>query len=181
MTVLLDGDTHGKILSAENQFGAPVSSGACDSLAAIRARALRALAEAEAAICDMIGGKCAEGKYADLQFCQAALQFRQAARRLADSLATPDEANGKPTSLMKARENRRLPERDLKAALARFTERQMDVFHLVAQGLPNKLIAFELGLSDATVKAHLGAIYRKLRVPNRAKAIVLYNLWFASS
>ena len=53
------------------------------------------------------------------------------------------------------------------------TERQKRVLELMAEGLPNKLIAYELGLSETTVKAHVSAILRKLCVYSRARAIVL--------
>jgi DNA-binding NarL/FixJ family response regulator len=47
------------------------------------------------------------------------------------------------------------------------------VLELVADGLPNKLIAYELGLCETTVKAHVSEILRKLCVYSRARAIVL--------
>ena len=43
---------------------------------------------------------------------------------------------------------------------------------LLARGLPNKLIARELDLSESTVKVHLLAIYRVLAVRNRTEAVV---------
>lgn len=52
------------------------------------------------------------------------------------------------------------------------TTRQLDVLRLLARGLPNKLIARELGLSEATVKVHLLAIFRALDVRNRTEAVV---------
>ena len=42
----------------------------------------------------------------------------------------------------------------------------------LAEGLPNKVIAHKLGISETTVKAHVGEILRKLKVYNRASAIV---------
>ena len=53
------------------------------------------------------------------------------------------------------------------------TGRQKMVLVLLAEGLPNKVIAHELGISETTVKAHVGEILRKLKVYNRARAIVL--------
>jgi DNA-binding NarL/FixJ family response regulator len=53
------------------------------------------------------------------------------------------------------------------------TPRQQRVLELLAEGLPNKLIARELNLSDATVKLHVSAILRELRVRNRTEAVVL--------
>jgi DNA-binding NarL/FixJ family response regulator len=52
------------------------------------------------------------------------------------------------------------------------TQRQLDVLALLAQGMPNKAIARELGLSEGTVKVHLLAIFRVLSVRNRTEAVV---------
>ena len=48
---------------------------------------------------------------------------------------------------------------------ASFTEAQQRVFELLKTGLPNKLIAYEIGVSEATIKAHVSAVLRKLRSP----------------
>jgi two-component system, NarL family, nitrate/nitrite response regulator NarL len=47
------------------------------------------------------------------------------------------------------------------------TARELDVVRLVSSGLPNKSVAYRLGLQEGTVKIHLNNIYRKLSVPNR--------------
>jgi DNA-binding NarL/FixJ family response regulator len=52
------------------------------------------------------------------------------------------------------------------------TARQFDVLRLLAQGKPNKLIAHELGVSEATVKVHLLAVFRALDVRNRTSAVL---------
>jgi two-component system, NarL family, nitrate/nitrite response regulator NarL len=52
------------------------------------------------------------------------------------------------------------------------TAREQAVARLVSQGLPNKIVAAELGLQVGTVKLHLHNIYRKLRVSNRAGLIL---------
>jgi DNA-binding NarL/FixJ family response regulator len=52
------------------------------------------------------------------------------------------------------------------------TQRQLEVLSLLARGMPNKLIARELGLSEGTVKVHLLAIFRALDVSNRTEAVV---------
>jgi DNA-binding NarL/FixJ family response regulator len=52
------------------------------------------------------------------------------------------------------------------------TPRQLEVLRLLARGLPNKAIARELGLAEATVKVHLLAIYRVLQARNRTEAVV---------
>jgi len=56
--------------------------------------------------------------------------------------------------------------------VAGLTARQQEVLALLARGLPNKLIARELDLSESTVKVHLLAIYRVLAVRNRTEAVV---------
>jgi ATP/maltotriose-dependent transcriptional regulator MalT len=59
------------------------------------------------------------------------------------------------------------------ARLNTLTARQKMVLALLAEGLPNKVIAHKLGISETTVKAHVGEILRKLKVYNRARAIVM--------
>ena len=51
------------------------------------------------------------------------------------------------------------------------TEREMEVLQAAALGKTSKEIAFALGISERTVKAHLGSIYQKLGVDSRAAAI----------
>ena len=51
--------------------------------------------------------------------------------------------------------------------------RNMRVLMGVKRGLRNKEIAFELGLSEKTIKAYLGILYRKLGVNNRTQAVIL--------
>lgn len=53
------------------------------------------------------------------------------------------------------------------------TTQELVVARLVVQGLPNKLIAANLGIAEGTVKAHLHNVYRKLDVENRV-ALVLH-------
>lgn len=53
------------------------------------------------------------------------------------------------------------------------TSRQVDVFRCLVNGLPNKLIARELSLSDSTVKTHVQAIYDRLGVTSRAQVVLL--------
>jgi DNA-binding NarL/FixJ family response regulator len=51
------------------------------------------------------------------------------------------------------------------------TARQADVLRLLVQGKPNKLICRDLRLSEGTVKVHVSAILRALRVHSRTQAI----------
>ena len=52
------------------------------------------------------------------------------------------------------------------------SERQQEVLGLLVAGKSNKLICRELDLSEATVKSHLQAIFRKLDVSSRTQAVV---------
>ena len=51
------------------------------------------------------------------------------------------------------------------------TSRQADVLRLLVQGKPNKLICRDLKLSEGTVKVHVSAILRALRVRSRTQAV----------
>jgi FixJ family two-component response regulator len=55
-------------------------------------------------------------------------------------------------------------ERDAEERLARLTKREREVCELVASGMLNKQIAYELGMSEKTVKVHRGRVTRKLDV-----------------
>jgi DNA-binding NarL/FixJ family response regulator len=52
------------------------------------------------------------------------------------------------------------------------TERVREVIVLVRQGLSNKDIAYQLSISDSTVRHHLTSIFDKVGVPNRQKLLV---------
>ena len=51
------------------------------------------------------------------------------------------------------------------------TAREDEVLALLGRGLPNKLIARELSISEHTVKFHVSSVYAKLGVTNRAEAV----------
>jgi DNA-binding NarL/FixJ family response regulator len=65
---------------------------------------------------------------------------------------------------------RRRPSAPRRAATSAFTSREIVVLASVAKGLSNQEIADSLNVSLATVKFHLGNIYRKLGVSNRTAA-----------
>jgi two-component system nitrate/nitrite response regulator NarL len=52
------------------------------------------------------------------------------------------------------------------------TARELEVLHLMAEGLPNKTIAYRLGISEHTVKFHVNAILGKLGAGSRTEAVV---------
>jgi DNA-binding NarL/FixJ family response regulator len=56
--------------------------------------------------------------------------------------------------------------------MSRLTPQQFKVLMMVAQGLLNKQIAYDMGISEATVKAHVTAIMNKLGVSNRTQAVL---------
>ena len=62
--------------------------------------------------------------------------------------------------------------RDLVARLATLTPQQVRVLMMLSEGLLNKQIAFELTVSEATVKAHVSAILQKLGVESRTQAVI---------
>lgn len=66
----------------------------------------------------------------------------------------------------------RVHERDWAAAFEELTPTQMRVLEGVNSGLLNKQIAFDLGIAEATVKAHMTALMRKLNVRNRTQAAI---------
>ncbi|ODU59723.1 MAG: DNA-binding response regulator [Comamonadaceae bacterium SCN 68-20] len=61
----------------------------------------------------------------------------------------------------------------LAARLTELTERERDVMQLVAQGLPNKLIADQLGISVRTVEVHRARVFDKMQVKS---AVELANV-----
>jgi DNA-binding NarL/FixJ family response regulator len=62
---------------------------------------------------------------------------------------------------------------DLAQRLAQLTAQQFRVFGMLCLGRVNKHIAYELQITEATVKAHMTAILRKLGVANRTQAVLL--------
>lgn len=61
---------------------------------------------------------------------------------------------------------------DFSERLAALTPQQFRVLGMLAEGLLNKQIAYELDVSEATVKAHITAVFRKLGVRNRTQAVI---------
>lgn len=62
--------------------------------------------------------------------------------------------------------------RDLVSRLSTLTPQQVRVLMMLSEGLLNKQIAFELKVSEATVKAHVSAILQKLGVESRTQAVI---------
>ncbi|MDN3378897.1 MULTISPECIES: response regulator transcription factor [unclassified Pseudoalteromonas] len=64
-------------------------------------------------------------------------------------------------------------DKEIAAQVASLTPQQYKVLQYLHEGLLNKQIAYELHISEATVKAHITAIFRKLGVYNRTQAVLI--------
>ena len=64
---------------------------------------------------------------------------------------------------------------DLIRRLQSLTPQQTRVLGMLAEGLLNKQIAYELGVSEATIKAHVSAVLQKLGVDSRTQAVILLS------
>ncbi len=88
------------------------------------------------------------------------------------SAAVPSDAPATSAPPIKSPPTRRATDAliDIESRFANLTARQAEVYRAVARGLPNKLIARELGITESTVKTHLSAVYAVLGVNNRTQA-----------
>ena len=62
---------------------------------------------------------------------------------------------------------------DIAERVASLTQQQYRILMMFAQGMLNKQIAYDLHVSEATIKAHATAIFRKLDVRNRTQAVIV--------
>jgi DNA-binding NarL/FixJ family response regulator len=67
-----------------------------------------------------------------------------------------------------------------KKAPGGLTRRQTDVFAKLRQGKPNKIIAYELGISESTTKVHIRSIMRTIGATNRTQAVFMGQQRFSS-
>jgi len=67
------------------------------------------------------------------------------------------------------------PETEAAAKLGSLTPAQHRVMSCLSDGLLNKQIAYQMGISEATVKAHMTAIFRKLGANNRTQALLVFR------
>ncbi len=63
-------------------------------------------------------------------------------------------------------------ESNIAECVASLTQQQYKILMMFNQGLLNKQIAYDLNVSEATIKAHATAIFRKLNVRNRTQAVI---------
>ena len=59
------------------------------------------------------------------------------------------------------------------ASVQSLTPREIEVLHMLAEGLGNKTVARRLGISEHTVKFHVGSIFAKLNVSSRTEAVTV--------
>jgi DNA-binding NarL/FixJ family response regulator len=64
---------------------------------------------------------------------------------------------------------------ELVTRMSTLTPQQVRVLMMLGEGLLNKQIAFKLGVSEATIKAHVSAILQKLGVDSRTQAVIAIN------
>jgi DNA-binding NarL/FixJ family response regulator len=64
---------------------------------------------------------------------------------------------------------------ELVSRLSTLTPQQVRVLMMLGEGLLNKQIAFKLGVSEATIKAHVSAVLQKLGVDSRTQAVIAIN------
>ena len=64
---------------------------------------------------------------------------------------------------------------DIARRVATLTAQQIRVLMMLKEGLLNKQIAYELNVSEATIKAHVSAILQKLNVSSRTQAVIAAN------
>ena len=153
----------------------------------LQTRAIRSIQDSALATIDLfeaLGAAHTPGELASRHMELAHRQRESVTRRLDDFFETAktmvsimaDPLNRQMRALSGAIAAERGPAEAGDTVLSRLnklTARQKRVLELLAEGLPNKVIAHELGISETTVKAHVGEILRKLKVYNRARAIVM--------
>ena len=66
-------------------------------------------------------------------------------------------------------------EKELAAKVATLTPQQYRVLCYLREGWLNKQIGYEMGLTEATIKAHITAIFRKLGITNRTQTVISLN------
>jgi len=65
------------------------------------------------------------------------------------------------------------PSKEASALMTPLTPREIEVMNYILQGYINKQIAFELGISESTIKSHVSEILSKLNASDRTEAVVI--------
>jgi DNA-binding NarL/FixJ family response regulator len=87
---------------------------------------------------------------------------------LAGEIVAPDVVN-------QARRGADIKSLDVSDAVASLTPQQFRVASMLVEGLLNKQIAYELEVTEATIKAHMTEIFKKLGVHSRTQAVLALN------
>jgi ATP/maltotriose-dependent transcriptional regulator MalT len=153
----------------------------------LQARAIRSMRESALATIDLfeaMGAAQMPGEFAKRQLELARrrhetvndrlVDFFESARNIASIMTDPLSRQLRALACAKSAE-RGAPEAgdSILSRVNTLTGRQKVVLGLLTEGLPNKVIAHQLSISETTVKAHVGEILRKLKVYNRARVIVM--------
>jgi two-component system, LuxR family, response regulator FixJ len=70
--------------------------------------------------------------------------------------------------------HQKLDREEARQRIASLTEREQEVFHLVAEGVANKAIASELGISERTVEVHRSQVMKKLEARTLAQLVRIH-------
>jgi len=95
------------------------------------------------------------------------------AKTLGDAISTMLEGDRWAPASAMAAPGIAADEHDAAHRLRDLTPQQFRVLQMLGSGLLNKQIAYELGVSEATIKAHVTAILRKLGASNRTQAVLV--------
>ena len=68
--------------------------------------------------------------------------------------------------------NLRSPQTPVRRDIKQLTSRELDILKLISQGLPNKLIARRLEITESTVKVHVKHLLKKMKLKSRVEAAV---------
>ena len=94
-----------------------------------------------------------------------ARQLRAALYAVAEGLSVTDPSLATPLLMLSAPSQQSIPEP--------LTPRELEVLSLLAEGLTNRAIGLQLGISENTAKFHVQAVLTKLGVSSRTEAVVL--------
>ena len=95
--------------------------------------------------------------------------FREALRQIADGKTYVPAGYGDGAA--EARSDK--SSEDIARRIAELSQQQNRILALICKGKPNKLIAYEMQLAEATVKAHITALLRRLGARNRTQAAMM--------
>lgn len=108
-----------------------------------------------------------------------ALANHQVFQQVAESLRSgglwfPEDLLGSLLQLMSSALNKGAPQSE-EADLSALTVREQEVARRASKGTSNRQIAGELGITERTVKEHMGSVFRKLGVRDRMQLMLLVN------